>query len=67
MEINILDVSDTEDGGSILAFDADDEAAKYLMDLGMKFILYCEVANTSTKEVLESLIKQTKIDDHASK
>ena len=67
MEINILDVSDTEDGGSIIAFDADDEAAKYLMDLGMKFILYCEVANTSTKEVLESLIKQAKIDDHASK
>ena len=67
MEINILDVSDTEDGGSILAFDADDEAAKYLMDLGMKFILYCEVANTSTKEVLESLVKRAKIDDHASK
>ena len=62
-EINYLDVTDIqdqEDGSCIITFDVNEKAAVDMATLGIRFALYCAAVNTTTEEVLKTMLEKAK-------
>ena len=62
-EVNYLDVTDIqdqEDGSCIITFDVNKKAAIDMATLGIRFSLYCAAVNTTTEEVLKTMLEKAK-------
>lgn len=55
MDIQILDITELENGDSGIQFTADPQALEVLASIGLKYLLYCQLLDMSANDVFEYL------------
>ena len=58
--IGVEEVKEHEDGSATYTFIMDDSTSKNLTEIGLKFILYCGVAQVDMQDVFDWILKQGK-------
>lgn len=56
MKLEVVEVTEREDGGADIEFDLDNEGTKVLVSLGVKMLLIMALANMTVEEIMEALI-----------
>ena len=56
MKIEVVEVTEREDGGADIEFDLDNEGTKVLVSLGVKMLLIMAMADMTVEEIMEVLI-----------
>ena len=56
MKLEVVEVTEREDGGADIEFDLDNEGTKVLVSLGVKMLLIMAMANMTVEEIMEALI-----------
>ena len=56
MKIEVVEVTEREDGGADIEFDLDNEGTKVLVSLGVKMLLIMAIADMTVEEIMEVLI-----------
>ena len=57
MKIELLEEIEHEDGSATYKWDTDDEADKYLAELGIKFLIYSLAAGLTSQEAFEKIVE----------
>lgn len=60
MKIEVVEVTEREDGGADIEFDLDAEGTKVLISLGVKMLLVMALSNMNMEEIMEALIDREK-------
>jgi len=58
MDLKMLEEIEDEDGMVTLTFDADEETAEMLCNIGLKFAICCKLLGYSVEEMFEKLTEQ---------
>ena len=56
MKLEVVEVTEREDGGADIEFDLDNEGTKVLVSLGVKMLLIMAIADMTVEEIMEVLI-----------
>ena len=56
MKLEVVEVTEREDGGADIEFDLDNEGTKVLVSLGVKMLLIMAMADMTVEEIMEVLI-----------
>lgn len=54
----VTDMEDHEDGSSTVEVELSEDTVKEMCRLGLKFLFYCAVAEISTEEALERVMRK---------
>lgn len=60
MKIEVVEVTEREDGGADIEFDLDAEGTKVLVSLGVKMLLVMALSDMNMEEIMEALIDREK-------
>lgn len=61
--IEVAGVIEHEDGGATYSFDMSDDVEKNLAEIGLKFVLYCAVAELDIQDAYELILSKAKKED----
>lgn len=56
--IKLNHVIDHEDGGATYSFDMDDDVEKGLVEIGLKFVLYCGAGEVDMQDAYDWILSQ---------
>ena len=61
--LGVEELTEHEDGSATYTFHMDDSASKSVTEIGLKFILYCGVAQVDIQDVFDWVLAQGKGQD----
>jgi len=59
-EVEVLDITEQEDGSSVITFDLSQDATKSMAQYGLKFVLVCAAYDVTIDEAFVRIAGRTK-------
>lgn len=56
-QIKVLEYKENEDGSATVDFEFDEQAQKYLFDIGMQMLMLCACYKKNPDEVIEKVVE----------
>jgi len=57
IDLKVTAIKEHKDGGATFHFDIDGDGREVILDVGLKFLLYCGLLGISTEEMFDLILK----------